>query len=143
MNFVHQDLQVALKGARKQIANLRRWARAWPRDARLDHVYVVCRETEKEAQDYWNYYVQEKGDWVATGNLLHDFRPADGDLRRQNARGPQGDFIAGHGGYPLVGTAAQIVDELGKLADIGVDGCLLSWVEYKSSWRSGTRRSCR
>jgi hypothetical protein len=34
-------------------------------------------------------------------------------------------------GYPLVGTAEQIVDELGKLAGIGVDGCLISWVSYK------------
>jgi alkanesulfonate monooxygenase SsuD/methylene tetrahydromethanopterin reductase-like flavin-dependent oxidoreductase (luciferase family) len=32
----------------------------------------------------------------------------------------------------LVGTAEQIVDELGKLADIGVDGCLISWVDYKN-----------
>ena len=39
-------------------------------------------------------------------------------------------FIAGHGGYPLVGTPLQIADELGRLADIGVDGCLISWVDY-------------
>ena len=45
--------------------------------------------------------------------------------------GHKAHFIAGHGGYPLVGTAEQIVDELGKLADIGVDGCLISWVDYK------------
>jgi FMNH2-dependent dimethyl sulfone monooxygenase len=41
-------------------------------------------------------------------------------------------FIAGHGGYPLVGTAEQIAAELCKLADIGVDGCLISWVDYKN-----------
>ena len=40
-------------------------------------------------------------------------------------------FIAGHGGYPLVGTAQQIANELCKLAEIGVDGCLISWVDYK------------
>jgi len=45
--------------------------------------------------------------------------------------GHKAHFIAGHGGYPLVGTAEQIVDELGKLAEIGVDGCLISWVSYK------------
>jgi len=45
--------------------------------------------------------------------------------------GHKAHFIAGHGGYPLVGTAEQIVDELGKLAEIGVDGCLISWVRYK------------
>ena len=32
----------------------------------------------------------------------------------------------------MVGTAEQIVDELGKLAAIGVDGCLISWVDYKN-----------
>ena len=46
--------------------------------------------------------------------------------------GHKAHFIAGHGGYPLVGTAEQIVNELGKLADIGVDGCLISWVDYKN-----------
>jgi alkanesulfonate monooxygenase SsuD/methylene tetrahydromethanopterin reductase-like flavin-dependent oxidoreductase (luciferase family) len=45
--------------------------------------------------------------------------------------GHKAHFIAGHGGYPLVGTAEQIVDELANLAGIGVDGCLISWVSYK------------
>jgi alkanesulfonate monooxygenase SsuD/methylene tetrahydromethanopterin reductase-like flavin-dependent oxidoreductase (luciferase family) len=39
--------------------------------------------------------------------------------------------MAGHGGYPLVGTPTRIVDELGTLAKMGVDGCLISWVNYK------------
>ena len=34
-------------------------------------------------------------------------------------------------GYPLVGTPAQIVDELDVLTRMGVDGCLISWVNYK------------
>ena len=37
---------------------------------------------------------------------------------------------AGWGGYPLVGTADHIVDQLGKLSGIGFDGILLSWVDY-------------
>ncbi len=52
-------------------------------------------------------------------------------LDPKTLEGHKAHFIAGHGGYPLVGTAEQIVDELGKLADIGVDGCLISWVGYK------------
>jgi alkanesulfonate monooxygenase SsuD/methylene tetrahydromethanopterin reductase-like flavin-dependent oxidoreductase (luciferase family) len=39
---------------------------------------------------------------------------------------------AGWGGYPLVGTADHMVDQLGKLADIGFDGMLLSWVDYQA-----------
>ena len=37
---------------------------------------------------------------------------------------------AGWGGYPLVGTADHMVDQLGKLSAIGFDGILLSWVDY-------------
>ena len=51
---------------------------------------------------------------------------------RWRGYGGPSDFNAGHGGYPLVGTAEQITNELTKLADIGVDGCLISWVDYKN-----------
>jgi len=47
-------------------------------------------------------------------------------LDNKTLEGHKAHFIAGHG------TAGQIVDELGKLADIGVDGCLISWVDYKN-----------
>ena len=91
----------------------------------------MCRETENEAKDYLNYYVHEKGDWEAAGNLLKIFGLHNQTLDAKTLDGHKAHFIAGHGGYPLVGTAEQIVDELGKLADIGVDGCLISWVRYK------------
>ena len=39
-------------------------------------------------------------------------------------------FKAGHGGYPLVGTPEQIVSDIEKLSQMGVDGILLSWVDY-------------
>ena len=107
-------------------------ARSHGRETRIwIHVYVVCRPTEKEAKDYLNHYVYEKGDWEAAGNLLKIFGLHNQTLDPQTFEGHKAHFIAGHGGYPLVGTAEQIVDELGKLADIGVDGCLISWVRYK------------
>ena len=37
---------------------------------------------------------------------------------------------AGWGGVPLVGTADRIVDDLQKFTGIGLDGLLLSWVDY-------------
>ena len=92
---------------------------------------IVCRETEKEARDYLHHYVHEQGDWEAAGNLLKIFGLHNQTLDAKTLDGHKAHFIAGHGGYPLVGTAEQIVDELGKLAEIGVDGCLISWVRYK------------
>ena len=119
-------------------------ARSHGRETRIwIHVYVVCRETEKEAKDYLHHYVYEKGDWEAAGNLLRIFGMQSATLDSQTLDSHKAHFIAGHGGYPPVGTAEQIVDELGKLADIGVDGCLISWVDYKNELRSGTTRCCR
>jgi alkanesulfonate monooxygenase SsuD/methylene tetrahydromethanopterin reductase-like flavin-dependent oxidoreductase (luciferase family) len=133
MNFVILKDRTYLEGAKKQIAQLKDMARSHGRETRIwIHVYVVCRETEKEAKDYLNHYVVEKGDWEAAGNLLRIFGMQTETLDNKTLEGHKAHFIAGHGGYPLVGTPEQITDELGKLADIGVDGCLISWVDYKN-----------
>ena len=133
MNFVHLKDRANLERGRGEIAHLKGMARAHGRETRIwIHVYVVCRETEKEAKDYLNYYVVEKGDWESAGNLLRIFGMQSQSYDPKTLDSHKAHFIAGHGGYPLVGTPEQIADELGKLADIGVDGCLISWVDYKN-----------
>ena len=44
-------------------------------------------------------------------------------------------FKAGHGGYPLVGTPESVVDDLVRLSGMGVDGVLLSWLDYLGEGR--------
>ena len=44
-------------------------------------------------------------------------------------------FKAGFGGYPLVGTPEQIVDGIARLTELGVDGMLISWVDYLAECR--------
>ena len=39
-------------------------------------------------------------------------------------------FMAGWGGYPLIGTPEQIVDGLKTMSRMGLDGTLLSWPRY-------------
>ena len=41
-----------------------------------------------------------------------------------------GHFIAGWGGYPLIGTPEQIVDGLIRMSKMGLDGTLLNWPRY-------------
>jgi alkanesulfonate monooxygenase SsuD/methylene tetrahydromethanopterin reductase-like flavin-dependent oxidoreductase (luciferase family) len=132
MNFVILKDRTYLEGAKAQIDRLKEMASSYGRQTRIwIHVYVVCRQTEKEAKDYLHRYVYEKGDWEAAGNLLRIFGLHNETLDPRTLEGHKAHFIAGHGGYPLVGTPEQIVDELVKLAEIGVDGCLISWVRYK------------
>ena len=52
-------------------------------------------------------------------------------------------MVAGWGGYPLVGTAEQIVDELGRLSRAGLDGIVLSWSTTVERCGNGWRSSCR
>jgi alkanesulfonate monooxygenase SsuD/methylene tetrahydromethanopterin reductase-like flavin-dependent oxidoreductase (luciferase family) len=92
--------------------------------------YVVCRETEREALRYRDYYVKEKGDFAAAHNLLETLIP-----NSQSALGDQynamiENFIAGYSALPLVGTPEQVVDGMIEMARAGFDGLTLSWVDY-------------
>lgn len=99
------------------------------------HGYVVCRPTEKEARDYLHHYVVEKGDDAAADNMLDMFGMTSGTLEPAVMDAFKFHFKAGHGGYPLVGTPAQIVAQMQRLSAIGVDGILLSWVDYLGECR--------
>ena len=93
--------------------------------------YVVCRPTEKEANDYLNYYVREKGDWEAVENLVKIFGMQSLALPPEVLEQFKFHFIAGWSGFPLVGTPAQIVDKLAMLERAGMDGTALSFVKYQ------------
>ena len=65
---------------------------------------VCCRDTEKEAQELYDYIVRE-GDWEATENIMRMLgieSDSFGDVESVRRFGER--FIAGWGGYPLVGT---------------------------------------
>src|SRR5207249_8148293 len=66
----------------------------------------------------------EKGDWEAAANLV-GARPG----RPSQRPSPDAKELKnpGWGGHLLLGTPEQIVDELIKLSDVGLDGIVLSW----------------
>jgi FMNH2-dependent dimethyl sulfone monooxygenase len=93
--------------------------------------YVVQRETEKEARDFYNYYVHEKGDWIAADRVVESLGLNSESLPPERIRALREHFIAGWGGYPLVGRNDQVVDGLAKLVDLGLDGTVMSWPLYE------------
>ena len=98
---------------------------------------IVQAETEKEARDFYNYYVHEKGDWVAARNVIDtmgaEINQRDYPEARRKAMAEM--MISGWGGFPLIGTREQIVDGLATLSKIGLDGVLLSWPRYIEGMR--------
>jgi alkanesulfonate monooxygenase SsuD/methylene tetrahydromethanopterin reductase-like flavin-dependent oxidoreductase (luciferase family) len=79
--------------------------------------------------------VTEKGDWEAvtfaldTLGLNAQTFPPDAFKHLKEL------FIAGWGGYPLIGTKEQVVDGLATLSAMGIDGVLLSWPRYEEGMR--------
>ena len=131
MAFIHIDPS-DLEKTKAHIAAYRRLAREeYGRDIQIwIGAPVTQRDTRKEAEDYVHYYVVEKGDDVACDNMLaiqniemHKMMPERAEKLRFGAK-------LGWGGYPLTGTADDIVAALEKLSAIGVDGVLIRWVDY-------------
>ena len=135
MNFVMLR-QKDEESDRAQIQNLKRMAAEAGRPSQCwIHIYVVCHESEAEARAYLDHYVREKGDWAAADNMLSIFGMQSETLEPAVMEAFRFHFIAGHGGYPLVGTAAQIVEQIDRLSAMGVDGMLMSWVDYENECR--------
>jgi alkanesulfonate monooxygenase SsuD/methylene tetrahydromethanopterin reductase-like flavin-dependent oxidoreductase (luciferase family) len=94
------------------------------------YAYVVQGDTEREAKDYFEEYVNQKGDWQAATNLVETMIANAKTLPPGVLAEMKKHFIAGWGGYPLIGTPEQIVDGLIRLSKIGLDGTLLNWPRY-------------
>ena len=94
------------------------------------YAYVVQADTEKEAQAYFDYYVNQKGDWAAAENLVNTMIANAKTLPKEVLAEMKKHFIAGWGGYPIIGTPEQIVDGLITMSKMGLDGTLLNWPRY-------------
>jgi dimethylsulfone monooxygenase len=103
--------------------------------------YVVQGETEKDAKDFFDYYVNQKGDWVAATNLVDTLGLNARPMPPAVLQAMKIHFIAGWGGYPLIGTKEQIVDGLVMLAKLGLNGTLLSWPRYIDDMRRFQRET--
>jgi FMNH2-dependent dimethyl sulfone monooxygenase len=94
------------------------------------NAYIFQADSEKDAQDYWDYCVLEKGDYVAADNLIDTMGINSLSIPEPILKTLKEHFMAGWGGFPIIGTKEQVVDALQLIADAGFDGTLLSWPKY-------------
>ena len=123
-----------LDGKRAEVAAVRDVAREeYGRDIQIwTTSFGVIGDTDKEAQDFHDYYVHDKGDWEAATNLTEMLGLNSGDPGNlERVKNIKARFIAGWGGNPLIGTPEHIVDGLETLSEIGIDGTLISFARYE------------
>jgi dimethylsulfone monooxygenase len=90
---------------------------------------VVCRDTEAEARRAFQQVVDE-GDWGAAGNVIKIAGSGASQSFDHAVKKMQERFIAGWGGYPIVGTPEQVTEELGKLNEAGMGGMIFGLIDY-------------
>jgi len=88
---------------------------------------VVARDTEEEAKRAFQQVVED-GDWGAAQNVLKiaGVESQSFDHAKEFAE----RFVAGWGGYPLVGTPEQVVEGFNDLSEAGMDGMIMGLIDF-------------
>jgi alkanesulfonate monooxygenase SsuD/methylene tetrahydromethanopterin reductase-like flavin-dependent oxidoreductase (luciferase family) len=92
---------------------------------------VICRPTQKEAEEYHRYANIENADWPALERML-----ALKDITPQNT--PPDEYaakrslqaVSGVGGFPFVGTPDKVAQEFADIGRAGIRGIAVSFVNY-------------
>ena len=98
-------------------------------------VGIVCRPTQKDAEDYVQYVV-DHADLGAIGHLAemhaHDARARTDPegLRRRNPNSPIERRVLARGAYCVIGDPDVVAQELARLHAAGLDGLALNFVDY-------------
>jgi alkanesulfonate monooxygenase SsuD/methylene tetrahydromethanopterin reductase-like flavin-dependent oxidoreductase (luciferase family) len=127
----------SIEDVRAQVASYREMAhKEYGRDLKIwSYAYVVQGDTEADAKAFYNYYVHEKGDWKGAEARVRSIGLSSPPMPQAELDAIKERFIAGGTGFPLIGTADQIVDGLRDLTDAGLDGVLLTWPRFEEGAR--------
>ncbi len=124
--------RTSLAGNAAKVAEIKADAQKIGREIEVFTVgQVVCRPTQKEAEDYYQHAIIENADWGAIDGMLANksitpqtIPPEEYYAKRR--------YFASHavGGYPFVGTPERVAEELSIIGQAGVRGIGLSFVNY-------------
>lgn len=114
--------------ARDTAARVRKIAHSHNRDLGiLGYGNIISRDTEKETKELLDY-ILEKGDWEVAKMVSGGLGSQSGSFDKIKAM--QERFILGYGGYPLIGTPEQVVEQMVDLNNAGVDGMMVGFLDY-------------
>ena len=133
----HSDLIFSglqnIETAPRQIAEIKQLAREdHGREIRVfGRGHVVCRDTEKEAEEYYDYVHRQVADLAGAANVTGMSRAnsQSTDWSVDERKILEG-MIAGFWGIPMVGTPEQVARKMIALHEAGADGIALSWVNF-------------
>ncbi len=92
--------------------------------------HVVCRESQTEAEDYYEHYAVAMEDTVSVDHYMGAKEKNSGSHAAEDYKLHRKRFAGGAGTYPLIGTPARIADEMVAMCEAGFAGTTVSFVNY-------------
>ena len=121
---------LSLGHAAEQVAKVRQMAKekAGRNVLVMALVQIISRDTEKEVKEYHDYLIHDVGDHDGAKNLARMLLGNTNSLI--NDETVINRIILTMGGWPVIGTPDQVVEQLKELMDAGLDGIALSWPDF-------------
>jgi alkanesulfonate monooxygenase SsuD/methylene tetrahydromethanopterin reductase-like flavin-dependent oxidoreductase (luciferase family) len=92
---------------------------------------VICRPTQKEAEDYYRHAIIENADWGAIDGMLANKSITPQTIPPEEYYAKRRYFASNAiGGYPFVGTPDKVAEQLAIISEAGVRGIGVSFVNY-------------
>lgn len=140
-NFAAQHCDVAFvlpfdprpEAIRAQVDSYRRLAReTYGRDIQIwTFSYCVQRDNLAEAKAYVDDYADRQGDVAAADNFIRENIAHADTVPPEVMAKMRRSLMAGIGSYPLLGKEDDIAGKLEELSQSGVDGVLLTWLDFE------------
>jgi FMNH2-dependent dimethyl sulfone monooxygenase len=92
-------------------------------------VPIVQRDTRQAAEEFLNYFAVEHEDRQSVDGWSAGITAEARSLSNEQARFAR--LVVTVGGNPIVGSAADVADQLEALSELGIDGVLLSWFDFE------------
>jgi dimethylsulfone monooxygenase len=126
--------RTSLAGSAAMVADTKAAAQKIGRDIEIFTVgQVICRPTQKEAEEYYRYANIDNADWSAIDGMLKNRNITPQTIPPEEYDAKRRYFAANAiGGYPFVGTPDRVAEELEIISRAGVRGIGLSFVNFLS-----------
>ena len=124
--------RTSLEGNAAHVREIVDEARGYGRDIAVYTVgLVICRPTQKEADQYYHYALIDHADWGAVEAMMA-LRDITRDSLSPEDYAAKRRYMASNaiGGYPFVGTPDRVAQELAGISKAGMRGIGLSFVNF-------------
>ena len=91
---------------------------------------AVLRDTIWEAEAFLHYYSEEFVDTDALDSIMETISAENNVPKGSPELAFMRKRMAAGAGYPLVGDAQKIADELQAISRAGIDGVIITWIDY-------------